>query len=227
MGRGLALIHRTWHALASRKVRDCRSSSCKRLAMWWLCACLPSVASAHGSVPGMNRFVTGILHPFTEPSHALLLVTGGLWLGQRALLRGQPALPVFAVALIAGLCVSAAGWELPIGHALSLVAAVLALITLWAPARPAHPAAMACLLGLGGVGVGLDSGFGSANGWPVAISLLGTAMGCFILLLNVAALSHAMQRRAITTLGVRILSSWLAACAVLMMALGFAGKGLA
>jgi hypothetical protein len=120
MGRGLALNRCAWWALALHSAGHRSSGRMKRLTIGRPCAWLPTAASAHGSVPGMNRLVTGILHPVTEP-----------------------------------------------------------------------------------------------------------AMGCFTLLLNVAALWHAMQQRAITTLGVRIVSSWWAASAILMMALGFAGKGQA
>ena len=53
-----------------------------------LCAAAPA-ASAHGTIPGINQFYNGVMHPFLAPAHLLSLLALALLAGQQGL-RPRP-----------------------------------------------------------------------------------------------------------------------------------------
>ena len=50
------------------------------------------------TAPGMNAFSSGLLHPWMTPTHVIILLALGLWLGQHVPLRLGLACKVFAPA---------------------------------------------------------------------------------------------------------------------------------
>lgn len=184
---------------------------------------LPAAARAHSAIPGAGDFYEGLLHPLIVPAHVLVLLGLGLWLGQREAARAQRALPAFAVLLLLGLALSgfAAASE-PLPRLLGPALLVLALAAGIAVAAAAHLPGLASagLAAASALVLGLDSPAEAEGLRAQAISLAGTWIGVHLALLNVAGLT-ALAKRRWQRLGVRILGSWTAASALMVLALEF------
>jgi len=178
---------------------------------------LPGAALAHSAVPGIGGFYNGLLHPLVVPAHLLVLIALGLWLGQQELPRIEAALLAFGLLLLAGLAFSR--FAAPGGVQMSLLlACALATGLLVAAARPLPRTAAAALAGLIAVLLGLDSAPEGSGTRAQVIALAGVAIGAHLLLLNVVALTS-YARRPWLKVGVRVLGSWSAASALLVLAL--------
>lgn len=171
----------------------------------------------------MSGLFGGLLQPLTQPAHALALLALGLLIGQqRARCRLHP-LAAFAAGLAVGLAAIRLGvGETPAGDVLLAAAAVTGLLVALARAVPA----LACALfaALTGAALGLDSP-------PQAISiavatrvLIGTGIGASLAVAVVATAAGgvAARPRVWPRTAVRILGSWVAASAMLALALRLA-----
>jgi urease accessory protein len=181
-------------------------------------AITPTPALAHVAIEGVGGFWGGLLHPLLVPTHALALVALGLFVGQQRECRIPCA--VFIVALVAGLAaIASAVGATPAATVLftsTMLAGVLVAVGRLLPA----PIGWA-LAAVTGVSVGLDSP-------PQAITiaegnamLAGTAVGALLLLLAVVA-AASVVRHPMAKLAMRILGSWIAASAMLMLAIALA-----
>lgn len=178
---------------------------------------LPGVALAHSPIPGIGGFYNGLLHPLLVPAHLLALVALGLWLGQQALPRIQGALLSFSLLLLAGLVL--AGFAPPGGGQTSLLlACALGLGLLVATASPLPRYAAAAVAGVVALLVGLDSAPEAGGMRARLIVLAGVGLGVHLLLLNVVALTSYAQKPWLKV-GVRVLGSWSAASALMVLAL--------
>jgi urease accessory protein len=191
-----------------------------RLGAGLLLALLALPATAHGTLPGINQFYNGVLHPLLAPAHLLSLLALALMAGQQGL-RPRP-------------------WEhigLGLGMALGAMAAAAAgdpdtdrwlwCATLWvgagvALARP-QPRLLRALVGLVvGVCIGLGSADVALRGSPRIAALLGSCMGALILIAYAALAVEQLLKRVtglVPRIGLRVLASWISACALLMLAL--------
>jgi urease accessory protein len=161
----------------------------------------------------LRAFVDGLLNPLTTPAHVLTLLALAL------LMARQPqrfvVLLVFALALAAGfLAIVLAIETTPARTVLLAVAAALGVMV----AAAWTPKLLAWLLSaIAGAALALDSPPQAVRIAEAYATLAGTALGAGALLVVVAALAgHAnadWQR-----LGVRILGSWIAASAILVLA---------
>ncbi|MFM2065222.1 MAG: hypothetical protein RLZZ584_131 [Pseudomonadota bacterium] len=183
-------------------------------------------AWAHGTLPGINQFYNGVLHPLLAPAHLLALLALALLAGQQGL-RPRPweVIGLGAGMAMGALAAAAAGdpdtdrwlWlaTLATGLAVALARALLGLVRL-----------------LPGAAIGLAMGLGSADvalqGATRIATLLGSYLGAMIFIayaaLGVDALLRAWPVPALR-IGVRVLASWLMACAVLMLALAIRKGG--
>lgn len=181
-------------------------------------AMVPSLAGAHGDIKGLGSFYAGALHPFLVPAHLVALLGLGLLVGQRGLAFGRYPMLALLLALLTGLVASGsvAGFDLerPVlgGAALCALAVVAALpLPRWALF------ALAALIGAGiGLGSAPEGRFESAR-WS---SLAGTGLGAFLAVIVVGALVDRL-RPSWARVGIRIAGSWLAASALLVLALSF------
>jgi len=168
----------------------------------------------------MSSLLGGLLHPLAVPAHALALVALGLLIGQQRTGMRITAVAAFAVALIAGL--SAIVLAVGPTSALDMLLAATALAGLLVALARALPALVCALLAaIIGVALGLDSPPEVIALSAATIMLIGTGIGaCLALALVVAGASclTAWWQR----IGMRILGSWIAASAVLVLALRFA-----
>jgi urease accessory protein len=179
-----------------------------------------AAARAHAVVPGIGGFPGGLLHPLLVPAHVLTLIALGLLTGsfpartQVCLLASFGAGTIVAFALIA-MAFSAAQTEtyvLCLGAAMGLVLA--ANIGLPAPAIAVVSAAVAGTLIFDSVPPVLSV-------TETATSLTGTTLSAIALVAATALISRALPGR-IGPIAIRIAGSWIAASAIMVLALRLA-----
>jgi urease accessory protein len=182
-----------------------------------LLALLTQAAWAHPPPLGIGGFGGGLLHPLFVPSHLLAIVALGLLIGRQAA-WARMAVLCFVAGLAVGLGVMTLGvvpqWmnELVLGSAL-----IAGLLTAWA--RPV-PETLGCVLAvLTGFGIALDSPPEAISLTEANLMLLGTGLGAAALLIAVSEVVRRIKTGWAAT-GVRILGSWIAASAILVLVLG-------
>jgi urease accessory protein len=180
-------------------------------------------AAAHSPFPGVGNFYGGMLHPLIVPAHLIALAAFGLWLGRRWP-TGARGLIGLALLLPLGMAVgmafgpAVAGWQ-----AESLVLALGALAALATAADRGPPAAVWAVAGAAlGLVLGLDSLPDGLAGRPLALSLAGTWLAALLLPASLVVLSEA-ARRPWMQIGLRVVASWMAAAALLVLVLAWRG----
>jgi urease accessory protein len=177
-------------------------------------AATPTPAFAHVAIEGVGGFWGGLLHPLLVPQHALALVVLGLFVGQQR--ERRMACVVFAVALLAGLAaIASAVGATPAATVLlatTMLAGVLVAVGRLLPGFIGW-----ALAAVTGVSVGLDSPPQAITIAEGDVMLAGTAVGALLLLLAVVA-AASVAHHPVAKLAVRILGSWIAASAMLMLA---------
>jgi len=169
----------------------------------------------------MTSFLGGLLHPLALPAHALALLALGLLIAQ------QRAQFVPFAAFIVGLAVGLAAIALAIAatSAVDVLLAGAALNGLLvALARPFPMFVSATLAAVAGIALGLDSPPEVISLSAATVMLIGTGLGAALALAIVATGASCLTRDW-QRIGVRILGSWIAASAILVLALRFA-RGL-
>jgi len=165
----------------------------------------------------VGGFPGGLLHPILVPTHALALAALGLFIAQQRERRAP--LAIFAGALAAGLiAIALAVGETPAENIL-LASAILTGVLVAAGLPPPPPVGW-LLAGVTGAALGLDSP-------PQAITIA-EAMPCWPAPRSVPAVPCWRSSRAAASsvtaakIGVRILGSWIAASAMLVLAAALA-----
>jgi urease accessory protein len=187
------------------------------LALAW--ALLPQASLAHSSIQGMDGFDAGLLHPLLVPAHALTLVGLGLLMGQQGKRHMQMALPVFVVALVLPLALHLTPSP-PLAASLeTTLLALAALSGTAAAAAPRLPPLVSALTAAAcGLAIALDSSPDAPTAAGQAAALAGTALGATMALLYLVLLAD-LPRRPWQRIAVRILGSWTAASAIMVLAL--------
>jgi urease accessory protein len=171
-------------------------------------------AFAHVAIEGVGGFWGGLLHPLLVPTHALAVAALGLFIGQQRE-RRIPCV-VFAVALLAALAaIASAVGATP--AATVLFASTMLAGVLVAIARPLPTPIGWALATVTGVSVGLDSPPQAITIAEGNVMLAGTAGGALLLLLTVVA-TASVAHHPVAKLAMRILGSWIAASAMLILA---------
>lgn len=184
-------------------------------------------ALAHSPIPGIGIFYSGALHPFISPAHLVALLALGLAIGQRAQ-RGaadlallKPPLLALLAATVAALAITLAGvWGDPDTDRVLLVLAAatgLAVAAAWGPPLPV----LMALAGTVAVAVLIASAPTGVDAAARRTSLIGTSAATVFLVSYVAVMA-AVAQRAWLHIAVRVFGSWLAAAALLVLALSFA-----
>jgi hydrogenase/urease accessory protein HupE len=176
---------------------------------------MPGQASAHMVIQGVGGFYGGFLHPILNPVHALGLVGLGLFVG------GQKGyiiyLMVFAVSVAAGLfAISLGTGATPAETILTAITIVLGLLIAlaWSPPEPIA----AILVGGAGLVLGLDSPPQAITISEGNLMLAGTEFGACLALAVIAFCAKVATHR-LARIGVRILGSWIAASAIMVLAM--------
>ena len=188
-----------------------------RLLVAMLFVSLASPAYAHSPPIGLAGFWGGLLHPYFVTAHAAAIIALGLLVGQQGWGRVTPI--AFIAALVTGLgLIALAVVPRHADAALLIVAAICGLAVAWSKPPP-EPVGIALGV-LTGMAVGLDSPPEVLSVREANLMLIGTGLGAslFLVLASEAAsrLGKPWQR-----IGARVLGSWIAAVAILVLAVGF------
>ena len=170
---------------------------------------------------GAEGFVGGMLHPLLAPAHVIALIGLGLVAGRKSLPGRAWIIAAFALGVAGGLGSIAWGvGETPASDALPGVAAVCGLIAASGCSAPVWLAAPLALVS--GAAVGLDSPPETISLREAELMLVGTACGGIAALTLLAAAATALTGlwQGIAT---RVAGSWIAAIAILVLALRWAG----
>jgi len=166
-------------------------------------------ADAHEAINGGGPFINGLFHPFIVPAHVLALIALGLWLGRQDNGALRRSVIAFAVALIVGLVAG------PFGTLPAFVPDVLALcIGALAATGWRAPASITVIVALG---IAVLIGFDSASEDP--LMSLGIWAGAHLIVLNVINIVLRLKA-AWLIVGVRVIGAWIAAIALMLLALG-------
>jgi urease accessory protein len=191
-------------------------NGCVRAALILVALTAADVAVAHA--PMGEGVSGGLMHPYLVPAHAMSLVALGLFIGRQRD-QGIPLL-IFAVALIAGLvALTFAVGETPAAELLLLNTTLVGVLlaAAWTPPKPLGW----IIAAVTGAALAFDSPPETISVQEADLMLLGTGLGALSLLGAVVGgagyLTRPWQR-----LGVRIVGSWIAASAILVLALTLA-----
>ncbi len=181
----------------------------------------PGAALAHGSAPGLAGFISGFAHPLVEPAHLIALIAFLLLIGQQGFKATHPGLPALCIASGVGLLVAGLGWPLSTDVALLGCAAVSGIAV--AAAKP-MPRIIYVIAGTWlGLGIGVASAPDGPRSGAMIATMLGTWAGVCVWATNGSGVVDALKRPWIQVL-VRVVASWMAACALLFLALTVAPK---
>jgi hydrogenase/urease accessory protein HupE len=175
--------------------------------------------AAHMTAPGMNAFSSGLLHPWMTPTHVIILLALGLWIGQHVPLRLGLPCKVFAPFAAAALALSSTKWITAVPP-LILVAIALVIAAVVALETQLPSPARAVLFAAAAIGIGLDSGPETIKPFDTFSTLAGTWVSLGLGLVNIAyyvSLAAALQKKWIS-IGIRVAGSWIFAISLLMIA---------
>ncbi|NNK13677.1 MAG: hypothetical protein HKP52_05520 [Desulfofustis sp.] len=177
----------------------------------------PRLALAHVPFAGLNDLYNGLLHPVVVPAHLLLLAAAGLFLGKQGSRVVPPSFLLFCLFTLTGL-VATIFFTGGIGERYLLgVAAVIGLLI---AANLRIPFILCFILAaLTGFLLGFDSTQTVLVGDAKFFSLLGSGLGLCFLFLYPLAFADYFGDRNWQKIGVRIVGSWVAASAILVLAL--------
>lgn len=170
-------------------------------------------------------FLLGLGHPLQAPAHVLLLLGLGLLLGQQGRLHLRLGGLLFVLAVVTGLGLNGllagmAGYSLVL-LGLALLAGVLLAV------RPALPVGVMVVLAVaGGVAIGLDSAptlIPGIKAVKVYTALAGTAVSASLAVVLTGMLALGL-RSLLDGLVLRVLGSWVAASALMVLALMLASR---
>jgi len=177
-------------------------------------------ALAHDLVPGVSGLTGGLLHPLLVPAHLMALAALGLFLGQQPRRTSAGLLAVFTASLIIGvIAIVSAVSPVYQGDVVLAVAAIAGLLV--ALARPITALLSLSLIAIAGIVLMLDSVPHEMSMQTTFLALVGTVIAASIMITLVAEAGRALTRDW-QRIGVRIVGSWIAASAILVLALRLA-----
>jgi hydrogenase/urease accessory protein HupE len=183
---------------------------------------VPGLAYAHTPIKTLNSFYNGMLHPVFVPAQVLLLVATGLFLGQQGVKENLGAVGVFLVATISGLVAAwfSTGIDLEI-----FILSMAAMVGLLIAANPVFGPYFCIVIGaVSGFVLGMDSSQETLTGKIKFLSLFGSGVGIYLLMLYPMGVVNFFNTKNWQKIGVRIIGSWVAASALLVLALSIAYK---
>jgi hydrogenase/urease accessory protein HupE len=173
-------------------------------------------AFAHPAPLGIGGFPGGLLHPLFVPAHAMAVLALGLLIGQQATWTRLVATS-FVAGLAVGLGVMTLGVVPTLMKEFVLGGALLAGL-LAAFGRPVSQNIGCVLAVLLGFCIALDSPPEAISLTEANLMLIGTGIGALALLIAVILIASRM-REGWTRIAARIVGSWIAASAILVLVL--------
>lgn len=166
----------------------------------------------------MTGFAEGLLHPLAVPTHFMGMAALALLIAQQN--WGRLEFGVYAAAVLCGLGAIAAAY-VPVLAQECLLAVSAATGLLVALARPLPRSVGFLLAAAIGLALALDSPPEAISLRDANLALLGTAIGATMVLVAVAQGASLLTGHGQRT-GVRVIGSWIAASALLALALRLA-----
>ena len=195
-----------------------------RLSLFVFLLIAPETVLAHSPIKGIGDFFNGILHPLLVPAQVLAIFSLGLWYGQNQPTENKMSVIFYLIALIFGLVATrflSADNDVSIILLLGATIVGLLIISNYKLAKDAYR-----MVGLlFGFILGLDSAQNGLNLKATLLTLFGSGVGIYFLLLYAMALSESFSKKTWQNIAVRVLSSWISASALMVLALNVAGKG--
>jgi hydrogenase/urease accessory protein HupE len=188
-----------------------------RSFLWLMLMLVPGSAFAHTPIKGIGNFYNGVLHPLVVPSHLLLLIAIGLFLGQQGMKEKQVAIMAFLAATLLGLV---GAWFSP-GAPLELVmlscSAALGLLIALSP----NLILLWCsvIAAICGLLLGVDSTQETLTGEARFVALFGSGVGIYFFSLYPMAFADFFNKVHWKRIIIRVIGSWLAASSFLVLAL--------
>ncbi|MBO6899644.1 MAG: HupE/UreJ family protein [Shimia sp.] len=190
--------------------------------LWAPVLLVANPAYAHAPVPGLKGFYVGLLHPFSTPPQALMLLGLGLLIGSFATSKGLLFLVSFCTLSLLGVFTGSTAWALD--SALLVMAITTCTLAALIPGR-ALPLGV-LLSAVSGYLIGVmsipDPGPLSDRLFTITGALFGANIG-LLYLWGARNLIPARFAYAWVPLAFRITAAWLGAIALLMLALSAAG----
>jgi hydrogenase/urease accessory protein HupE len=183
----------------------------------WTISITPSLVLAHSPIEGVNNFYNGVLHPLFVPAHLLLLLALGIFFAQQGVERYRAALRLFLVASLVGL---AAAWfvsDVSVEFYLLCGSAILGMLI--AANKSIDNYIVLFGVSFAGFCLGIDSAQEALSGVDRMVSLLGSGVGVLLLLGLSLLLVDNLKKKDWQKIGLRVVGSWIAASAFLVLAL--------
>jgi urease accessory protein len=182
---------------------------------------LTTPAWAHAPIMGIRGVFGGVLHALLIPEHGASLVALGLVLGRQQQLARRSGLLIFAAALACGLVATGLAIEATLASDALLVATgILGLLIAagWGPPILGWP-----LAAIAGLAFALDSAPETTSTDETIRMLFGSGLGAVVALALVAE-GAGVLRGDNQPIVARVLGSWIAATAILVLALRIATR---
>jgi len=177
---------------------------------------MPQLAFAHMPIKGINDFYSGFLHPLFVPAHLLLLISFGLFIGQKRLSSNSTILVVYASAIVIGLLFAWFSGDEKEIYILSM-ATLMGLLV--ASNLSVRLYLILFVSALAGLILGMDSAQETLTGTNKFASLFGSGVAIYFLALYPMILAEYLQKKSWGKIGIRIVGSWVATSAILVLAL--------
>jgi urease accessory protein len=173
-------------------------------------------ASAH-DVAGVGGFSGALLHPLLVPGHVLAIVALGLLASQQKPPHSRSLVLLFMLALMAGIALIALAFAAEDPDRVVLALAALAGIAV-AIAQPLPVLVTGPLVCIAAIAIMLDSVPQEISMVATFLALMGTCIAAEVMMAAVAAMALRL-RHGWSAIAVRVVGSWIAASAILVLAL--------
>jgi hydrogenase/urease accessory protein HupE len=200
------------------------TNSGKALVFWALLA-IPQLGLAHSPIEGIDSFYSGLLHPVFVPAHLLLVIALGLYIGQRGVKDNQSAVLAFLVAVAIGLI--AAWFSVGTNIEVLILSSAAFIGILIVASFAVNPYLCALIAALAGLLLGADSAQETLSGQDKLVTLFGSGLGLYLLLLYPMAAADVFHKKSWQRIGVRVFGSWIAASSLLVLALSYSSSSMA
>ena len=177
---------------------------------------LTTPAFAHAPIMGIGGVVGGVLHALLIPEHGASLVALGIVLGRQQTAPRRSGLLIFAAALTCGLVLTAVVEQGP--AAADVLMVTMGLLGVLVAAAWAPPFLAWILAAVAGLTLALDSAPETTSVDETIRMLIGSGIGAALALATVSEGSVFLQGSA-QRIVMRVLGSWIAASAILVLSL--------
>ncbi len=188
---------------------------------WLVAIAAAGPAQAHAPIAGIEGFYIGLLHPFSTPAQALVLIGLGLLIPGLAAETSRWPLGSFLVCVLFGVFLGSAAWDLD-AMLFALAATACALAALFPGRLSVFAIALAAL---GGFLIGAVSIPDAGPARDRIITMSGSVVGANLGLLYIFGFAYVVRERYTwpwVAIAFRVAAAWLGAIALLMLALGVA-----